>query len=144
MSEPVDKSLWRRAQSAAKRKYTKHPSAYSNSYAVKWYKEKGGKFKGEKDDDKGLGRWHREEWKDSKGKDCGRKSAKDGKKYPYCRPSKKASEKTPKTWGEMTDSEKKRKISEKRKLEKSKKQTKQTNKVKPLNKNSKSNKKGKK
>ena len=46
--EPTNKELWSRAKSAAKRKYTKYPSAYANLYASKWYKDKGGKWKKKK------------------------------------------------------------------------------------------------
>jgi hypothetical protein len=63
-----------------------------------------------------LRRWFKEEWKDVRtGKACGRKSAKGGSKrpYPYCRPSKRVNSKTPKTTGEMSKSEKRRKVSEK-------------------------------
>lgn len=47
----------------------------------------------------GLRRWFKEEWKDVKtGKPCGRKSAKGSSRpYPYCRPSKRVSSKTPAT-----------------------------------------------
>ena len=41
---PSNPSLWSRAQSEAKKRYKVHPSAYSNSYAAKWYKEKGGRW----------------------------------------------------------------------------------------------------
>ena len=63
-----------------------------------------------------LRRWFKEEWKDVRtGKACGRKSAKGESKrpYPYCRPSKRVNSKTPKTSGEMSKSEKRRKVREK-------------------------------
>lgn len=41
-NEPTDPKLWSRAQAQAKKKFTKHPSAYSNGWAVKWYNDKGG------------------------------------------------------------------------------------------------------
>lgn len=58
----------------------------------------------------GLDRWFKEKWVDIKtGKPCGRKSAKKSKRgYPACRPSKRVSEDTPKTVGEMSSEEKKR------------------------------------
>jgi hypothetical protein len=58
----------------------------------------------------GLDRWFKEKWVDIKtGKPCGRKSAKKSKRgYPACRPSKRVSEDTPKTVGEMSSDEKKR------------------------------------
>tara|TARA_R110002033_G_scaffold93485_1_gene142704 strand:+ start:397 stop:675 length:279 start_codon:yes stop_codon:yes gene_type:complete len=63
-----------------------------------------------------LKRWFKEDWKDVKtGKACGRK--KDDKRgTPYCRPTKKVSSKTPKTSGEMSAAEKKKKVAEKKKL----------------------------
>lgn len=76
--------------------------------------------KGRKD---GLGRWFAEEWTDVRtGKPCGRKSAKKSKRgYPYCRPKKRVSSKTPKTSSEMTAAEKRKKINEKKRIQKKKK-----------------------
>lgn len=63
-----------------------------------------------------LKRWFKEDWKDvSTGKPCGRKSG-EKRDTPYCRPTKRVSSKTPKTAGEMSASEKRKKVSEKRKL----------------------------
>ena len=63
-----------------------------------------------------LKRWFKEDWKDvSTGKACGRKKG-DGRGTPYCRPSKRVSEKTPKTSGEMSSAEKKQKVAEKKSL----------------------------
>ena len=63
-----------------------------------------------------LKRWFQEDWKDvSTGKACGRKKG-DGRGTPYCRPSKRVSEKTPKTSGEMSSAEKKKKVAEKKRL----------------------------
>ncbi len=63
-----------------------------------------------------LKRWFKEDWKDvSTGKACGRKKG-DGRGTPYCRPSKRVSEKTPKTSGEMSSAEKKKKVTEKKRL----------------------------
>ena len=63
-----------------------------------------------------LKRWFKEDWKDVKtGKACGRKKG-DGRGTPYCRPSKRVSEKTPKTSGEMSSAEKKKKVAEKKRL----------------------------
>jgi hypothetical protein len=46
MSIPKDPALWSRAKAAAKKKFKVYPSAYANAWAAKWYKEKGGKWKG--------------------------------------------------------------------------------------------------
>ena len=63
-----------------------------------------------------LKRWFKEEWKDVRtGKECGRQKG-EKRGTPYCRPSKRVSEKTPKTSGEMTAAEKKSRISQKKKL----------------------------
>ena len=63
-----------------------------------------------------LKRWFKEEWKDVRtGKACGR--SKDEKRgTPYCRPSKRISEKTPKTASELTSAEKRSRIRQKVKL----------------------------
>lgn len=42
---PKNPKLWSQAQSAARAKFTVHPSAYSNAWAVKWYNAKGGTWK---------------------------------------------------------------------------------------------------
>lgn len=60
-----------------------------------------------------LRRWFKEKWTDEKGNPCG--SAKN-KKTKKCRPSKRASSKTPKTWGEMSSSEKKKAVAEKKRV----------------------------
>ena len=56
----------------------------------------------------GLGRWFDEKWVDIKtGKPCGRSKGED-RAYPACRPSRRVSDKTPKTTKEMSSSEKAR------------------------------------
>tara|TARA_R100001086_G_scaffold219464_1_gene136264 strand:- start:474 stop:761 length:288 start_codon:yes stop_codon:yes gene_type:complete len=56
----------------------------------------------------GLTRWLEEKWVDVKtGKPCGRQKG-EKRGYPACRPTKRVSNKTPKTVGEMTASEKAR------------------------------------
>jgi len=63
-----------------------------------------------------LKRWFKEEWKDVKtGKPCGRKKG-DKRGTPYCRPTKRVSSKTPKTSGEMSSEEKRKKVAEKKRL----------------------------
>ena len=63
-----------------------------------------------------LKRWFKEKWIDVRtGKPCGRRKG-DGRGVPYCRPSKRISSKTPKTSGEMSSSEKAKKIAEKKRL----------------------------
>ena len=56
----------------------------------------------------GLKRWFDEKWVDVKtGKPCGRKKG-ENRAYPACRPSKRVSNKTPKTASEMSSAEKAR------------------------------------
>jgi len=63
-----------------------------------------------------LRRWFNEDWIDVRtGKACGRQEG-EKRGTPYCRPTKRVSPKTPKTAGEMTKSEKQRKISEKKRV----------------------------
>lgn len=63
-----------------------------------------------------LKRWFKEDWKDVKtGKPCGRKEG-ESRNTPYCRPSKRVSSKTPKTSGEMTKTEKSKRIAQKKRL----------------------------
>jgi len=45
---PTDKDLWSRAKYEAKKKFKVFPSAYSNSWAVQWYKKHGGGWTGPK------------------------------------------------------------------------------------------------
>lgn len=45
-STPTNPALWSRAKAAAKKKFKVYPSAYANAWAAKWYKEKGGGWKG--------------------------------------------------------------------------------------------------
>ena len=60
-----------------------------------------------------LKRWFKEKWTDEKGNPCGSTKNKNTKK---CRPSKRISSKTVKTWGEMSSAEKKKAIAEKKKV----------------------------
>ena len=63
-----------------------------------------------------LRRWFKEDWKDVRtGKACGRQEG-EGRGTPYCRPSKRVSEKTPKTASEMTTSEKRDRVAQKKRL----------------------------
>lgn len=60
-----------------------------------------------------LRRWFKEEWKDEKGNVCGSSKNKNTK---VCRPSKKVSSKSPKTWSNMTESEKSKVVRAKKKV----------------------------
>ena len=50
-----------------------------------------------------LKRWFKEKWKDEKGNPCGSSKNKKTKK---CRPSKRVSSKTPRTWSSLTPAQK--------------------------------------
>ena len=60
-----------------------------------------------------LKRWFKEKWTDEKGNVCGSTKNKKTKK---CRPSKRVSGKTPKTWREMSPAEKKKAVAEKKRV----------------------------
>ena len=63
-----------------------------------------------------LKRWFKEDWKDVRtGKACGRQKG-EKRGAPYCRPSKRVSSKTPKTAGEMTAAQKRKRIAQKQRL----------------------------
>ena len=90
-----------------KAQYDVFPSARASQAIAKCRKASGNVRKTE--EGTALKRWQSEDWKDQKtGKDCGA-----GGKNEYCRPSERVSKKTPKTSGEMSSAEKKRKIREK-------------------------------
>lgn len=90
-----------------KAQYKVFPSARASQAIAKCRKASGSVRK----TDKGasLRRWEREDWKDARtGKACGA-----GGKNEYCRPTKRVSDKTPKTRSEMSKSELARKKAEK-------------------------------
>ena len=60
-----------------------------------------------------LRRWFKEKWTDEKGNPCGSRKNRGVKK---CRPSKRISGKTVKTWGEMSSSEKRKAVAEKKRV----------------------------
>lgn len=60
-----------------------------------------------------LKRWFKEKWTDEKGNACGSTKNKRTKK---CRPSKRISRKTVKTWKEMSPAEKKKAVAEKKRV----------------------------
>ena len=63
-----------------------------------------------------LKRWFKEEWVDVRsGKPCGRQKG-EKRGTPYCRPSKRVSERTPVTASEITTAQKKKRIQQKKRL----------------------------
>tara|TARA_R110002012_G_scaffold301050_1_gene501192 strand:+ start:202 stop:558 length:357 start_codon:yes stop_codon:yes gene_type:complete len=109
MPEPTNKKLY----ASAKAKYAdmKH-SAYKSSLVVKEYKKRGGKYRGKKptSKDKGLKRWHKEDWRTQEGK-----KTYEGKKGKIFRPTKRITKATPTTMKELTPAQKKKAIAEKKK-----------------------------
>tara|TARA_R100000541_G_scaffold58916_3_gene71062 strand:+ start:846 stop:1127 length:282 start_codon:yes stop_codon:yes gene_type:complete len=60
-----------------------------------------------------LKRWFKEQWKDEKGNVCGSEKNKSTK---VCRPSKRVSKDSPKSWNEMSKNEKSKVVSAKKKV----------------------------
>lgn len=42
---PIDKELYARVKTAAKRKFKVYPSVYANSWLVREYKKRGGRYR---------------------------------------------------------------------------------------------------
>ena len=93
-----------------KAQYDVFPSARASQAIAKCRKAKGKVKKTEKGSS--LKRWEKEKWVDTRtGKACGA-----GGSNEYCRPTKRVSSKTPKTKGEMSSAELKKKKGEKSKV----------------------------
>lgn len=60
-----------------------------------------------------LIRWFKEEWKDEEGNVCG---SEDNKNTKVCRPSKRVSSDSPKSWSEMSKQEKQKVVRAKKKV----------------------------
>ena len=60
-----------------------------------------------------LKRWFKEKWKDEKGNPCGSSKNKKTKK---CRPTKRISKETPRTWGSLSKSQKAKAVAEKKRV----------------------------
>jgi hypothetical protein len=114
MPIPVNKELYEYVVMLANKKFTAPSSIYRSSWIVKEYKKRGGIYVGKIDNKKGLLRWYKEDWinlnkpiKNKSGKiigyeKCGREQFSMKEKYPLCRPSKKVTKETPKTYKELT------------------------------------------
>jgi len=92
MPRPANPILYERAKKIVYAQYTK-PSAYRSGALVKKYKELGGTYIDDKKE-KPLKRWFKEQWED-----VNPQKTKDS--YPVYRPTKRISEKTPKTKAEI-------------------------------------------
>jgi hypothetical protein len=113
MSIPIDLKLYKQVKKLADAKFQSPSGIYRSSWIVKEYKKRGGKYYGKKSSN-GLARWYKENWvnlndpiRNSQKKiigyhKCGRKSSTIKGKYPLCRPSKKISKDTPKTYKELS------------------------------------------
>jgi hypothetical protein len=103
MSSPIpnDKVLYNRIVARVKSRVGAWPSAYASSMVVTQYKAAGGTYSGRASPKVGLKRWHAEEWKRPDGSPCGRRTSREPSPYPYCRPTKRISPKTPKTQKEL-------------------------------------------
>ena len=115
MNNPRDKELYEKIKKEIYIKYPKH-SAYRSGLIVKKYKEeyekkykKNNYYIGEKNKD-GLIRWFKEDWRNQRG-EVGYK--KEGDIY---RPTKKITNKTPKTFNELSKKEIENAMKEKKKL----------------------------
>ena len=111
---PTDPKKYNRIKSKVKQTVKRWPSAYASGQLVRQYTSSGGKYRCMSFGD--LSRWFKERWVDvCTGKPCGR--TKDSpRKYPYCRPSRKISNKTPRTVKELSPAERKKRCALKRKV----------------------------
>ena len=121
MSKPIDKKLYNKIKQQAKRRFRVWPSVYASSWVVREYKKQGGEYENEIPNDGGLARWYDEEWIDvcqlPKRIPCGRPNANIKawkKEYPYCRPSREISSKTPKIYKKFSKQELKKRCSRKK------------------------------
>jgi hypothetical protein len=127
----VNKSLYSRIKDELKHSMKSWPSAYGSGLLVKKYKEAGGKYKGKKvAKTTGLQRWFAEEWIDvcdypEVVKSCGRpkgtySSTTYQKDYPYCRPLRKVTSKSPKPVKSLSKRERESLCSKKKRSSKTK------------------------
>lgn len=106
-NEPLNKTLYNRIKLEANKKFKAPSSIYRSSWIVKEYIRRGGKYSGKKDMYSGLSRWYKEDWVDlnrptvsGEYESCGRVQASG--KYPLCRPTKRITKDTPKTYKEIS------------------------------------------
>ena len=98
MSKPANQELYDKVKKDIYAKYPKH-SAYRSGLLVQEYKSRGGTYVGTKNSKKGLGKWFKETWLNSRG-EVGYKYKND-----VYRPTVKVNKDTPKTFKELTDKE---------------------------------------
>ncbi len=97
-------NYYEKAKQIADEKYKK-PSAYKSGFIVKKYKELGGTYSGTKNDNEGIGRWFKEDWKDI-----------GNKEYPVYRPTKRITKDTPLTPQQIKPSNLKKQIALKQEI----------------------------
>jgi hypothetical protein len=140
-NKPLNLKLYNKVKEEAKLKFKRWPSAYASGWLVREYKRRGGKYSGVKSVKVGLSRWFEEEWinvcKLPRVVACGRPKLSLSswkKRYPYCRPRKRITNKTPVTASELSKNQIKKLCSIKRK-----KTSKRIKSVKKIFKSSKNN-----
>lgn len=96
-SVPTNASLYAKVKAEAKRKFHTYPSIYANSWLVREYKKRGGKYRcTTSGGSSGLRKWYKEKWVDLSRPlpgggwaQCGRGKVDPKRwreKYPKCRP----------------------------------------------------------
>ena len=58
-NKPTNSKLYKHIKYEAKKKFKVYPSIYANSWVVKEYKKRGGKYTGKKSKSTGLLRWYK-------------------------------------------------------------------------------------
>lgn len=108
--KPINKKLYDDVKRLADKKFKSKSGIFRSSWIVREYKLRGGRYQGAKSDKQGLLRWFREKWVDlnridkstKQYKPCGRQRADRAKgPYPLCRPSRRVTAKTPRTYKEI-------------------------------------------
>ncbi len=109
MAVPSNPALYERIKKKVYKKNPKH-SAYRSSQLVREYKAAGGGYKGKKPTtkDKGLKRWHKEDWRTREG------SKTYKKKGDIFRPTKRVTKQTPTTMSELSKKQKDKATKEKK------------------------------
>ena len=118
----IDKRLYAKIKKRMQlqhRRAKKRWSAYSSSHLVREYKAEGGRYRKNKKEITGISRWHAEKWIDvcmlPKLAPCGRAAKSQRSQFPFCRPSVRVSQQTPKTYQEMTATQRIKKCRQKKK-----------------------------
>ena len=121
MVETIDKKLYNIVKKLANEKFQSKSGIYRSSWIVREYKKRGGTYKGTRSKSQGILRWYKEKWinvcKLPKIVPCGRPKLSFSswkKNYPYCRPLKRITKKSPRTALEISKKELKKRCSIKR------------------------------